>query len=396
MRDDLQDAYTLIKAEEFDAALKILLPICRAEPDNSEAWWLAAFALQDERKIRHALKQVLRLKPDHQAARQKLAELGDEAPPPRPTPQPKASGGSGGLGWLLLVLVVVLMAGGGLAFFVIGNSGVANVENTFAPPTEAAQAEAIAPTWTAPPTRTPIPTATASPTVYVLPPTWTISPSPTEPTATWTLPPTQTNTPTATLTYPPTWTPSPTINPAAFNQTYWMGDGDGVTMEDFKYNGAYLRHNELPVRVYIDPQITGLWLNSANYGVNLLSGLVPMTRVDDPNNATMLILQSPTSTAYEQYCPVESAGCATIGIDPAEIQPNGDVKIISWVRIRHDALHDTTLMVHEMIHALGVIVHSPDPNDVMHAFYSQASDGLRLSPADTLIIQLLYSLPAIR
>lgn len=73
--DALRRAYRLIKAGDRDAARALIMPVLAAERDNIDAWWLAAHAAVSPPDVRVALGQVLRLNPDHQAARVMGARL---------------------------------------------------------------------------------------------------------------------------------------------------------------------------------------------------------------------------------------------------------------------------------------------------------------------------------
>ncbi len=80
----LREARALLQAGDEVDARDILVPLLRAEPDNLAAWQLYAVAAST-RYYRHlALENILRLQPDHRAARRMLAELyaGDEDAPP--------------------------------------------------------------------------------------------------------------------------------------------------------------------------------------------------------------------------------------------------------------------------------------------------------------------------
>ncbi len=75
LRAQLKQAYALIKAGDNAAAAALLKPICRANPENVDAWWLLSFALTDENHIRLALEQILKVNPQHEQARQRLEKL---------------------------------------------------------------------------------------------------------------------------------------------------------------------------------------------------------------------------------------------------------------------------------------------------------------------------------
>ncbi len=65
----LQQAYRLIRDGNKPEAVRLLTPIVRAEPLNADAWWLLANALDNPDQQRRALEQVLKLRPNDDAAR---------------------------------------------------------------------------------------------------------------------------------------------------------------------------------------------------------------------------------------------------------------------------------------------------------------------------------------
>ncbi|HEX2905275.1 MAG TPA: pre-peptidase C-terminal domain-containing protein [Phototrophicaceae bacterium] len=81
---DLKRAYQLIKARQKDEALTILMPLLRQDESNADAWWLIAHAVTDPGEIREALEMVIKLRPDNAAAKDKLAKLNAQYPPPKP------------------------------------------------------------------------------------------------------------------------------------------------------------------------------------------------------------------------------------------------------------------------------------------------------------------------
>lgn len=74
-KDQLSQAHELLRASHYDDALALLMPICKAEPDNINAWWLLANALQDPEKVKLALNKVLAISPNHAMAKARLNEL---------------------------------------------------------------------------------------------------------------------------------------------------------------------------------------------------------------------------------------------------------------------------------------------------------------------------------
>ncbi len=92
-RQTLREAYLLIKAGECDSARVLIKPVLASEPNNIDAWWLAAHAAVVPQDKRLALVRVLQLNPDHAPARLLLDRLNEEHPldpkelPPPPPPK---------------------------------------------------------------------------------------------------------------------------------------------------------------------------------------------------------------------------------------------------------------------------------------------------------------------
>ena len=78
-RQQLQQAYQLIKTGQREQAGVILIAILKQDRDNADAWWLLANASNEPDKARQALENVLRIRPDDVRARQRLDKL--DAPP---------------------------------------------------------------------------------------------------------------------------------------------------------------------------------------------------------------------------------------------------------------------------------------------------------------------------
>ncbi|MFP4321869.1 MAG: tetratricopeptide repeat protein [Anaerolineales bacterium] len=91
--EQLRDARELLRAGDAPDARDILIPLLRAEPDNLVAWQLYAVAARTAYHKHLALENILRLDPDHKAARRMLAELyraHAESPTPPDDPGPRA------------------------------------------------------------------------------------------------------------------------------------------------------------------------------------------------------------------------------------------------------------------------------------------------------------------
>lgn len=93
----LNQAYDLIEQDNLPEALSLLKPIVEAEPDNANAWWLYAHAVDDPQLGRDALQKVAELNPNYpgleslteqievvkpaQESKPTLKKLGNDAPP---------------------------------------------------------------------------------------------------------------------------------------------------------------------------------------------------------------------------------------------------------------------------------------------------------------------------
>lgn len=87
--EPLQVAYRLIREGNKQEAVRILTPIVRADPQNADAWWLLANAVDNPEQKRRALERVLRLRPEDARAQRMYANLQNPAPRAR-RPAPSA------------------------------------------------------------------------------------------------------------------------------------------------------------------------------------------------------------------------------------------------------------------------------------------------------------------
>lgn len=190
LRAQLKQAYALIKAGDNAAAAALLKPICRANPENVDAWWLLSFALTDENHIRLALEQILKVNPQHEQARQRLEKLTPREETAAESFVHEADAAPKSRTWMLLLVVPIVVIFAAAAGVLLLSGGEEDDDNQDARPT--VQSQVVQ-------TNTSVPVAVAS-----LPATWTPSPSSTV-----------TATRTATQTATATVTPTPTITPTA-------------------------------------------------------------------------------------------------------------------------------------------------------------------------------------
>ncbi len=311
----------------------------------------------------------------------------------------KKRAGGFNTGGILLLLGGLAVIGGFMFIFLLiqPDSDDILLPTVFIPPTEIARST---------PTASPTLTATPLPT---LPPTWTPTATPTltltftpsvTPSSTLTHTPlpsfTPTNFPTATasiaFTSAPTLTTQadiyPTIDPVKLSNSYWSGDGQ-QTMDEYKFEGEHLRFYKFPVLVWINRANDALWTPALNYSINLLSPIVPIQRTDNFDAANITVYVDEPEEYY-LHCPPMTSGCASMEYD---YDAEGDFVPYSWVHVLATYSQPYISVLHEMIHALGVFVHSPYPDDVMW-FSEGYGDGLRLSDRDRNTLEILYALPA--
>ncbi len=67
-REQLKEAYRLIRQDQPEAAQQILRPILDQDPENVHAWWLLAYSVDDPYEVRDALNKVLELDPNYSNA----------------------------------------------------------------------------------------------------------------------------------------------------------------------------------------------------------------------------------------------------------------------------------------------------------------------------------------
>lgn len=225
----------------------------------------------------------------------------------------------------------------------------------------------------APPTPTPISRAT-------LPPTWTITP-----------------TRQASATSIPSLTPAPatrqpTLGPQQLAQTYWEGDGSG-SMWDYEFEDrSYMRFTVLPVNVWIGPY-GGTTLTQAHQAaiqeaLAQVAQVVPVQRVTNRGFAHLTVwLMSDAEFERNARCSAVhlAVGCALPIFTDVGILLN-----TIWLRVTDE--HFAATLLHEVTHGLGILVHSPDPADLMYAY--QTGQPARYTARDLNTLRALYSAPA--
>ena len=85
----MQQAVTAARQKDFASARTLLRQLLRQDPNDLNAWLLAAHVVETRSDAIGCYKQVLRLDPGHVYARQKLSQLQREPPAPIPAAPPK-------------------------------------------------------------------------------------------------------------------------------------------------------------------------------------------------------------------------------------------------------------------------------------------------------------------
>lgn len=415
----LQDAYQHIKSGERVAAQQLLRPLLKAQPHNTDAWWLLANSFTDPKRRAQALQHILTLDPDHTQAQKSLQRLATAPPPPAAPADKKRGPGR------LLALVGMLVVGVGVAVGMRLNGGdTANVDDanvhsvTLAPQQTASALAAQPEAGVAPATADAAdatPAATHTPTT-TLPPTPSRTPRATLPPAiipTATIPATVvTNTPRPTLRLPPSSTPvllppggAVSEGPAgpagggaapAVGSDYWYGYDRN--MSDQQQNGRFYRFYKFPVRVWVGPTPNPNWQRYVDNALRQIGQVVPITRTSNEADADLILYFAPRAE-YDELCPAGTLGCAALTFDLATSSFEGRVRYTGFAYIAHDQPTDMAAQVvilHELLHAVGVDVHSQDPRDIMYYQYGIFGDrsNALMSERDFNTLQRLYNSPA--
>lgn len=346
----LQHAYRLIQANRRYEALQILGPLCHHQPNNASAWWLAANALDEPQQIRYALEQVLRIAPHYPQAAQKLAQLNTYY---YPRPQPTALPSTNSCAWLMTILALLTV---GLSLVV----GVLFYD----------QLKDVAPTWSQSFVDL---LSTADAQSFSTQPTRQFQPS--------------------MLTPPGRTGPVATSDPATFGDTYWEGNGDGITMEYFTLNGRYRRFYRFPVKLYVYNTPTQIWADAVENALTEIGQVVPIELTSDPDEAdiTLEILNPDT---VQRRCvgltfTARVVGCGAIDYQGGIVEPI----IKSKALVSTDTNNPFGTVLHELLHTMGVVVHSPDPTDIM--YYSETSRlNTTMSERDLNTLRRLYASPS--
>ena len=179
--------------------------------------------------------------------------------------------------------------------------------------------------------------------------------------------------------------------PDAAPDTYWDGAGDTPGMPYYQQAGGYLRFTQYPVRVYL---LSGDdWQSALNDALQQFQTVLPIQQTTILFEADIFIqLLSDEAFANRTACDMKHDDACSV-IIPIGRPDDDRFRVISriWIR-RHTDLPRLHVMLHELLHALGLLIHSPFADDVL---YNGAAASTQLSARDRITLEYLYTQPAI-
>lgn len=344
----LQRAYELLKSGQRQHAYGILSSVCHQHPENPDAWWLMAHAVENPRYRLDALERLLALNPDYPRAAEKHAQvqaLMYQQARTRNTAAPLEQHARNGY-WLAILALSLFMFSlvlGGVLVVTMSeeapelSQALVNVVSTSA----AEQRNGIGPGGLA--------------GVFSV--------------------------------------PVATPDPAQFGETYWQGSGDAFTMESQAVDGRYLRFYEFPVTIYVDGANNPQWQAYVNAAVVDLKQVVDIEQTNNRDGADIL-LEIRDSNTVQRECEVLAftrvVGCASIEYRGGLLRRP---VIRGHAIVATDTNNPTGTILHELMHALGVVVHSPNPSDVMY-FEETPFGAPTLTQRDLNTLRRLYASPS--
>lgn len=420
--EQLKAAYALIKTGDLQGAQTILRPIIKAEPHNTDAWWLLANSFPERDNQIKALQHLLTLDPDAEHAHKALAKLQQRPATSAAAPSPTAARPVN----MILILVGLLIWGAVLAVAVYGMTDIFEDDGTDAqrqtpdvtervvvvqpPPADAAAVGAGTVSSAATVTRVPARVFATLPPLII----------PTE-----TIPATViTNTPRPTLRLPP----SPTPGVAAFapasgdgevpgldttsgggaapplGSDYWYGYDRAMTQS--QNNGRYYRFYEFPVSIWVGRPPNPNWNTYIDAAIAQVGEVVPMQRTSSEADADIILDFAP-GEQVTAFCggtsitpqPVVTIGCGGLTYDQDKYMLTGDVAYIGFAFIALEQQTDAQarlVILHELLHAVGISVHSQDPRDIMYFRYGAFGEpqSQTMTERDYNTLRRLYNSPA--
>lgn len=181
--------------------------------------------------------------------------------------------------------------------------------------------------------------------------------------------------------------------PPSLEDTYWDGAGDTLPMNAYAFSGAYLRFTDFPIQVYLGTR-WGMWSQALEAALRELETVLPIQRATHRAQADILI-QVLSDSAFARATPCQAIhqdACSQMF--PSGEPSSGDFAVSSRVWIRAKTAHPPQgILLHELLHALGLLIHSPSWQD---ALYNGAdSVPITLSARDRATLRYLYQQPAL-
>jgi hypothetical protein len=119
-RERLREAAQFIKQGDHKSAQAIFRELIKANPRDAELWYLYSFAATEKDHQLKSLEKTLALAPNHEKAKERLAQLRGEVldpVPPRAAAKPRSAQppyvlmtGSGLVGLVLVVLIGIVLS----------------------------------------------------------------------------------------------------------------------------------------------------------------------------------------------------------------------------------------------------------------------------------------------
>lgn len=184
------------------------------------------------------------------------------------------------------------------------------------------------------------------------------------------------------------------VQAQGLSETYWDGAGDTPSMNYYEQAGGYLRFTEFPVRVYLELGASDAWEQALDRALFQLRKVLPIIQTRVPSRGDIFIDLIPSEQfPYRAPCDDQHTDACSRMLPIAD--PGlSNFTLLSRIWIREETpLPAEHVLLHELMHALGLLVHSPHPDDVL--FNGIDSTPIILSDRDRATLAYLYNQPAI-
>lgn len=148
---------------------------------------------------------------------------------------------------------------------------------------------------------------------------------------------------------------------------------------------TYVRFDHEPVILCVTDTISEEWNTALQDAISQISQFVTLSLGSENCDITLAVV-----TSLVGLCQHNAWGCTDI-----TYRQSGDhLAMISEVRILSSRPERVFLLLHEILHALGIVGHSSDRNNIM---YPIANPNIKeLSAEDGAMLEYLYTQPAFR